>query len=334
MASTVKPKGLGYDPEYAKFRDAVGPQNLRVPIFKTALEFREFNDSFMPALWARLPAQPSITQTKIPILTLDGGTIELTRFASAAQLAAGKEQARLPAYLYFHGGGMVAEGVPYFAPLMAKLAAESGVQVFGVEYRVAPEFPAPVPAQDGLAALQWVAGHAAELGVDPARLGLMGDSAGGGLVAATALLARDQGVQPPLARLIMTCPMLDDRALCAIAPDGPLDALATVPVVDLIVCWQAYVGADKAGKPEADVSIYGAPSRAADLGNLPPTYIDVGNLDLFRDETVDFAARLAAANVDVEFHLFSGLPHGFEGAMAVPKTVEAMKARVEAMKQI
>lgn len=217
---------------------------------------------------------------------------------------------------------MVAEGVPYFAPLMAKLAAESGVQVFGVEYRVAPEFPAPVPAQDGLAALQWVAGHAAELGVDPARLGLMGDSAGGGLVAATALLSRDQGVQPPLARLIMTCPMLDDRALCAIAPDGPLDALATVPVVDLIVCWQA------------DVSIYGAPSRAADLGNLPPTYIDVGNLDLFRDESVDFAARLAAANVDVEFHLFSGLPHGFEGAMAVPRTVEAMKARVEAMKQI
>lgn len=331
MAGTVKAKGLAYDAEYAKFREAVGAANLRVPLFKTALEFRQFNDSFMPALWSRVPAQPSITQTKITVPTLDGSTIELTRFATAAQLEA---KDGLPAYLYFHGGGMVAEGVPFFAPLMAKLAAESGVQVFGVEYRVAPEFPAPIPAQDGFAALQWVVAHATQLGVDASRLGLMGDSAGGGLVAATALLARDQGFQPPLARLIMTCPMLDDRALCAITPDGWLDSFATVPVVDLIVCWKAYVGEDKAGKPDADVSIYGAPSRAADLSNLPPTYIDVGNLDLFRDECADFAARLAAADVDVEFHLFSGLPHGFEGAMNIPRTVEAMKGRVEAMKRI
>lgn len=330
MAGTVKAKGLDFDPEYAKFREAMGG-SLRVPIFKSALEFREFNDSFMPALWAQLPAQPSITQTKITIPSFDGANIELTRFATAAQLEA---KDRLPAYLYFHGGGMVAEGVAFFAPLMAKLAAESGIQLFGVEYRVAPEFPAPVPAQDGLAALRWVAAHAAELGVDPARLGLMGDSAGGGLVAATALLARDQGVRPPLARQIMTCPMLDDRALCAIAPDGWLDSFATVPVVDLVVCWRAYVGEDKAGRPEADVSVYGAPGRAADLSGLPPTYIDVGNLDLFRDESAEFAARLAAADVDVEFHLFSGLPHGFEGAMAISKTVNAMKGRVEAMKRL
>lgn len=330
MADPTKVKGLDFDPEFLKFRAAMGG-NLRIPIFKSALEFREFNDSFMPALWAQMPAQPSITQTKLTIPTFDGTTIELTRFATAAQMEA---KGPLPAYLYFHGGGMVAEGVAYFAPLMATLAADSGIQLFGVEYRVAPEYPAPIPAQDSFAALQWVAANATSLGVDPARLGLMGDSAGGGLVAATALLARDQGFQPPLARQIMTCPMLDDRALCAIAPEGPLDSFATVPVVDLIVCWQAYVGEDKAGRPEADVSIYGAPSRAADLSGLPPAYIDVGNLDLFRDECVNYAARLAAVDVDVEFHLFSGLPHGFEGAMAVPKVIEAMKLRVDAMKLI
>lgn len=330
MAGTVKAKGLDFDPEFAKFRAAMGG-SLRIPIFKSALEFREFNDSFMPALWAQIPAEESIKQVKLTIPTFDGTTIELTRFATAEQLEAKEPR---PAYLYFHGGGMVAEGVAFFAPLMAKLAAESGIQLFGVEYRVAPEFPAPIPAKDSFAALQWVAANATQLGVDPARLGLMGDSAGGGLVAATALLARDQGFSPPLARQIMTCPMLDDRALCAITPDGELDALATVPTVDLIECWKAYVGADKAGKPDADVSIYGAPSRATDLSNLPPSYIDVGNLDLFRDECADYAARLAAVNNDVEFHLFSGLPHGFEGARAVPKVVDAMNRRVEAMKRI
>lgn len=330
MAGIIQTKGLDFDPEFFKFRAAMGG-NLRIPIFNSALEFREFNDSFMPALWAQIPAQPSIKQTKITIPTFDGTTIELTRFATTAQM---DTKGPLPAYLYFHGGGMVAEGVAYFAPLMAKLAADSGIQLFGVEYRVAPEFPAPIPAQDSFAALKWIAANATQLGIDPARLGLMGDSAGGGLVAATALLARDQGLQPPLARQIMTCPMLDDRALCAITPDGHLDSFATVPVVDLVVCWKAYVGEDKAGKPDADVSIYGAPSRAADLRGLPPTYIDVGNLDLFRDECADYATRLAAVDVDVEFHLFSGLPHGFEGAMAVPKVVEAMKLRIEAMKLI
>lgn len=331
MASNIKAKNLDLDPEYRKWRNHLG-ENWQVPMFKTALEFRGFNENFMPAIWSQYTSHSTgIQQTKHEVPTHDGSSFLLTRFATTSQIESSQP---LPAWLYFHGGGMVAEGVSFFAPLIAKYAAESGVQVFGVEYRVAPEFPGPIPAKDGLDALKWIAANADKLKVDPTRLGLMGDSAGGGLAAAISLLARDTALEAPIARQILTCPMLDDRALFAVAFDSLLNSYATVPAEDLRLCWEAYVGADKAGKPEADVSCYAAPSRAKDLSNLPPTYLDVGNLDLFRDECADFAARLVAADVDIEFHLFSGLPHGFESAVAVPKTVHALKLRVEAMKQL
>lgn len=127
---------------------------------------------------------------------------------------------------------------------VARLAVLSDAQIFGVEYRLAPEFPAPVPAEDCYAALIWLHAHAAELGLDRTRIGIMGDGAGGSLAAATALLARDRGLNPPLKSQILVSPMLDDRAAAkwALGGDSPLLAFATMPLQSIRMCWRAYLG--------------------------------------------------------------------------------------------
>ncbi|KAI0127882.1 Alpha/Beta hydrolase protein [Xylariales sp. AK1849] len=321
---------LEWDPEYSQWRRPFGG-DTRVPVYKTALEFRLFNDTFMRAVWAQIPPQPGLIRTVHNVPSYDGVEIEVTRFATSEQVSSNKP---LPAWLYFHGGGMVAVTVEIFAPQIALWAAQSGVQVFGVEYRLAPENPDPTPVEDCYAALKWVSEHAAELNVDPARLGLMGDSAGGGLAAGTSLLARDREFKPQIAKQILIYPMLDDRTIMTTGLDHPLAPFATVPLENLILCWEAYLGKDRAGKPEADVSPYAAPSRAVDLSSLPATYIDVGNLDLFRDECTMFVARLAAANVDVEFHMFSGVAHGFESAWNIGVTKRAVEGRLRIMKSL
>ncbi|KAI1399280.1 hypothetical protein F4819DRAFT_498102 [Hypoxylon fuscum] len=323
---------LRYDPEYAQWREPFGDKT-RVPPCETPLAFRQFNDTFMRAVWAQLPPQPQIARARYRCPSYDGVEIDIVRFATADQMKS--STASQPAVLYLHGGAMVAISVDIFAPRLANLAAESGVQLFAVEYRLAPEHPHPTPVEDCYAALAWLSTHAAELGVDPARLGLMGDSAGGGLAAGTALVARDRQLRPPVKMQILVYPMLDDRytaALSSAASTSPLDGFATIPLSIIMMCWEAYLGKEKAGKVDADVSPYAAPGRASDLRGLPSTYVDVGGLDLFRDECASFAARLAAADVEVEFHLFPGVPHGFESANDISITKRAMEGRIRWMR--
>ena len=178
-----------------------------------------------------------------------------------------------------------------------------------VEYRLAPEHPGTTLVDDCYAGLVWLSQNAQKFNIDPTRIAVMGESAGGGIAAGVALMARDKNLQPPLAKQILIYPMLDDRNLI------PNEALEALPLVwtnaDNITGWTALLG-DKAGKPDADVSPYCAPSRVKSVVGLPPTYIDVGGLDLFRDEDLLYAQRLAAENINTEFHLYPGLPHGFE----------------------
>lgn len=316
-----------FDPEYAEFRKAIGDQ-LPAPVFENVFQFRAANEMIMPAMWGQLPPQPTIQKTRYKVPSYDGAEIEIVRFADPSWDGRDKPQA---AWLYFHGGGMVTDGVDFFAPLTAQYAQQSGVPVFSVEYRVAPEFPHPTPVEDAYAALRWLSAKSKELNVDSARIGLAGDSAGGGLAMGTTLKARNEGFSPPVGKVMLLCPMLDDRKMYTIPDDTLVARIATVPRHDMALCWEAYVGKDKAGGPDGAVSELAAPSRVKDMTGLPPTYIDVGNLDLFREECVEFAARLAAADVDVEFHIYSGLPHGFEGATKIPKTLKAFALRAEAM---
>jgi len=202
---------------------------------------------------------------------------------------------------------------------MARWADEVGAVAVSVEYRLAPEHPHPAPVEDCYAGLVWTAQHAEELGIDPARLVIAGGSAGGGLAAGTALMARDRG-GPALTHQILMCPMLDDRGITPSSQE--LDGEGVWDRTDNLVGWTALLGDACAGP---DVSPYAAPARAGDLTGLPATFIDVGSAETFRDEAIDYAARLSRAGVPVEFHLWPGGFHGFD--MIAPQSALAQASR-------
>jgi len=224
-----------------------------------------------------------------------------------------------PGIYHTHGGGMVLGNNRFGADEVATWVEQIGVVGVSVEYRLAPEHPHPAPVEDRYAGLVWTAEHAGELGIDPARLIIAGASAGGGLAAGTALLARDRG-GPALSHQILMCPMLDDR--CVTPSSQELDREGVWDRTSNLTGWTALLG-DACGGP--DVSPYAAPARARDLSGLPPAFIDVGSVETFRDEDIEYAARLSRAGVSVEFHLWPGGFHGFD--MMVPQSELARIAR-------
>jgi acetyl esterase/lipase len=244
---------------------------------------------------------PGVEVDRYTLTTADGATLDLAWYhAPAGQPGS--------AVLYLHGGGMIF-GLEHLGRLydlaVRDYVATSGVPMLVVDYRLAPEHPHPTPVEDCYTALRWLADNTATLGVDPARIGVMGDSAGGGLTAAVCLLARDRG-GPPIAQQLLIYPMLDDRAQ---TPDPQLLPFLTWTYDDNATGWAALLG-DSAGTDT--VSRYAAPARATDLSGLPETYIDVGDLDIFRDEDITYARRLSDAGVPTELHLHPGCPHAFE----------------------
>ena len=226
-----------------------------------------------------------------------------------------------PALLHYHGGGMIFGSVTQYAKSYTFVVQQTGVPFFSVEYRLAPESAGTNMVEDCYAGLEWVSKNASTLNVDPARIGVFGESSGGGLAAGVALMARDKGLSPPLAKQILVYPMLDDSN---IVPLEQIEPFAFWKNDDNITAWTALLGPNKAGKPEADVSPYCAPARAKSVAGLPSTYIDVGGLDIYRDEDMEYARRLAKEYIEVEFHLYPGVPHGFE--MLAPKTSIAQRA--------
>jgi acetyl esterase/lipase len=217
-------------------------------------------------------------------------------------------EAAVPCLYFIHGGGMVmgdnrSGGFPGALAHAEKL----GVALVSVEYRLAPEAPHPGPVEDCYAGLVWTVEHADEVGIDPARVIVGGASAGGGLAAAVALLARDRGGPALLAQLLL-CPMLDDRnetpSSYQMAGLGIWDRGANE------VGWTALLGAARGGP---DVSPYAAPARASDLSGLPPAFIDVGSAETFRDEDVAYATRIWQAGGQAELHVWPGGFHGFTG---------------------
>ncbi|WP_380165597.1 alpha/beta hydrolase [Jannaschia sp. R86511] len=245
-----------------------------------------------------LPAQPEVRSTDVRVTAADGGDI-LLRWSEPEQQGPGS------AVVYLHGGAMLAGSVDLYDPLVRTLVAWSGVPFLSVDYRLAPEAPAGTAAEDGFLALRWLLGRSGELGVDPARIAVMGDSAGGGIAAAVAVLARDRGLD--LARQILVYPMLDDRTD---APDPHLEAASSMFSYDFNrTAWTAVLGPDRGSD---DVPQSAAPARTADLSGLAPAYIEVGEVDIFRDEDVAYAQRLWRAGVSTALHVHAGMPHAFD----------------------
>jgi acetyl esterase/lipase len=212
-----------------------------------------------------------------------------------------------PAIYHMHGGGMVLGDRRMGVEMLLPHIVEIGAVVLSVEYRLAPEHPDPAPVEDCYAGLAWAAKHAEELSVDASRIMTAGSSAGGGLAAGTALLARDRGF-PGLTHQVLMSPMLDDRF--ETASSQMLDGEGTWDRNHNLLGWSALLG-DRRGGP--DVSPYAAPARAENLSGLPKTYIDVGSVESFRDEAIIYAQRLSEAGVSVDFHMWGGGFHEFQG---------------------
>ncbi|MCR2811283.1 MULTISPECIES: alpha/beta hydrolase [unclassified Microbacterium] len=211
-----------------------------------------------------------------------------------------------PGMYHTHGGGMIVGDRWGGVTMLLDAVERTNGVIVTVEYRLAPEFPDPYPVEDCYAGLVWTGDHVEELGIDPSRLFIAGGSAGGGLAAGTALLARDRG-GPALAAQMLFCPMLDDRD--ATSSTQQIDGVGVWDRASNIVGWTALLG-DRRGTD--DVSIYAAPARATDLSGLPPAYIDCGSAEVFRDEDVAYATRLWEAGVQAELHVWAGGFHGFE----------------------
>jgi acetyl esterase/lipase len=209
-----------------------------------------------------------------------------------------------PGVLHIHGGGFMIGSVKAEHAGAAVMAIDSGAVVVSVDYRLAPEHPYPAGLHDCYAALTFLHAEAGALGVDPARVAVVGASAGGGLAAATALLARDLG-GPPLCFQMLEIPELDDRL-----ETPSMQAFVDSPVWNrplAVISWRAYLG-ELCGA--ADVPAYAAPARASDLSGLPPAYISTAENDPLRDEGIIYAMRLLQAGVSVELHQFPGTFHG------------------------
>lgn len=222
---------------------------------------------------------------------------------------------------------MIALSVDLLDAMPKKYVHLTGVPMLSVDYRLAPEAKAPSQLKDCYAGLQWLVAHAGELGVDTNRIAVMGESAGGGLVASLTHFVKGKG-GPALCKQILIYPMLDDRRRSIDADTKPYLAWT---VNDNITGWGALLG-DAAGSPDVPVTHAAGRTTVEQLRGLPPAYIDVGQLDLFRDDCLEYVRELGQAGVDVNFHLYAGVLHAFEAfAPEAEVTRFALEQRVKAI---
>ncbi|MGW1911650.1 alpha/beta hydrolase [Streptomyces sp. NPDC002076] len=236
----------------------------------------------------------------------------------------------LPLLYYMHGGGMVTGNAWSVLPrLLREWAATLELAVVSVEYRLAPAARYPAAVEDCYAGLVWATAHAAELGIDVCRVVVGGKSAGGGLAAALALLARDRGGPGAIGQLLL-CPMLDDRSNTF--SSRQMAGIDTWDRISNATAWQAVLG-DRYGA--ADLPPYAAPARATDLSALPPAYVEVGSAETLRDEAVAYAHALWRAGGQAELHVWPGACHGFDTfAPRAALSQDAREARTRWLRRI
>ena len=227
---------------------------------------------------------------------------------------------------HIHGGGYVIGSVEAQEAQHRGMVAQLDCVLVTVDYRLAPETPFPGAIEDCYAALAWTFAHAADLSIDPARIGVMGESAGGGFAAALALMARDQG-EHRLAFQHLIYPMIDDRTCTHPDPHPHAGEFIWTPHNNRFG-WTALLGSEPGGE---GISPYAAAARAEDLTGLPPTFLSTGALDLFLEEDIEYARRLMRAGVPTELHVYPGGFHGFDFDPAAEIAANARRDSLNAL---
>ncbi len=285
------------DPELAAMIDMLPKMDLVDPVAA-----RRAFEEILVAIRIEIPGIETLTIEDRAIPGFEGDDPDVPVRIYRPQGASAT--ARVPGILMIHGGGFVIGSVEAEHAGAALTAIGTGAVVVSVEYRLAPEHPYPAALHDCYAALRYLHGEAAALGVDRDRVALTGASAGGGLAAATALLARDRG-GPAVCFQLLQIPELDDRLETSSMRTFVDSPMWNRPLA--VQSWQAYLG-PRYGSD--DVPAYAAPARADDLSGLPPAYVSTAENDPLRDEGITYAQRLLQAGVSVELHQFPGTFHG------------------------
>jgi acetyl esterase/lipase len=314
---------MGYelDPELVDIMAALERSSAGRPAparddWKTLRIDAEAGLDFMAGL---VPVTAGVANCRFDTTTDDGASLELRWYTKQSD-DSGSDRSVSPAVVYAHGGGQVAGTLDAYDAVISAYVARTDVPFLAVGYRRAPdEGHGTMLAEDVYTGLTWLLAHADELVVDSTRVGLMGDSGGGAPAAGAAILARDRGV--PIARQILIYPMLDDRNQMV---DPARVPLLTWTYDHNHTAWHAVLG-EAFGTD--DVSPVAAPARLTDFAGLAPAYLEVGDLDIFRDETISYAARLATAGVPIELHVHPGAPHGWE--RTAPTAASAVRAMAD-----
>ena len=247
-----------------------------------------------------------------------GGAVPVRIYRHAATTTA------TGALLWFHGGGFVLGSPDMDDAFCGAVAAKLGLIVISVDYRLAPEHPYPAAVDDCWSALRWLATQGERLGIDPARIALGGQSAGGGLAAATALRARDDG-RPDVAAQLLLEPVLDVRLATPSMRNGAETPIWNLPRAQQ--SWGLYLGGH-------EPTPYGSPALAGDLRGLPPCYLRTNELDPLLDEGIDYAWRLLRAGVSVELHNLPGTFHGFSGIGTAAISRRARSEVIEVLRRL
>ncbi len=234
----------------------------------------------------------------------------------------------LPCILHIHGGGYVSGSAASMEAVHRPLAADLNCCIVSVDYRLAPETRYPGAVEDCYAVLRWISANARDLGIDLRRLGVMGESAGGGLAAALTLLVRDRG-EFSLAFQHLVYPMLDDRTCVAPEPH-PFTGEFVWTRQRNHFGWRCLLGVEPGSE---GVSPYAAPARATDLRNLPPLFLSTAALDLFLEENLEYARRLVRSAVPVELHVYPGAFHGFQWAPTAGVSMMAARDTRDALRR-
>lgn len=264
----------------------------------TPKELTEYLDQLYINMNDHWPANAQIRRQNFETKAADQSEVKM-RWYTPEDIAA-----ESPAVVFIHGGGHVAGSVDLYDRVVANYVQRSNVPFLSVEYGLSPQTNGKIQAEQAFEAIIWLRENAGQLGINKDRIAIMGDSAGGGIAAAAAILARDRKIH--IARQILIYPMLDYRNTI---PDENIEPYTMVGYQVIKTAWDAVISPDHLSGHDLMIA---SPALLDKFEDLAPIYISVGDLDYFKVENLKYARKAAEAGVPLEFHLHPGAPHGFE----------------------